>query len=543
MRLSEGTRVGSYEIVGPLGAGGMGEVYRARDTRLRRIVAIKILPVAFAADPDRLQRFEREAQVLASLNHPNIATIHGLEDVNGVNALVLELVEGQTLDECIADGRLPPEEAIAIARQIATALEAAHERGIVHRDLKPSNIKRTPDGTVKVLDFGLAKALDPALASGGFDVTIPPTFTARHTEMGLVLGTAAYMAPEQARGRAVDRRADIWAFGVVLYEMLSGRRAFDGEVATEVIANVLTREPDWSQLPASTPPSVQRLLRRCLQKDAARRLHHIADARLDLDEALEAREPAAPPAPRRIASRTKTLVWAAALVLAMPLAFLAGAQWRASTTGTAPSWHGERLGGSTVAMGPHVSPDGQMLAFQAMVDGMTQVGVIRPQSGTWTILTHDRSRGLAQEMSWSSDNSRIYFDRFFDVPRGIFTVPVLGGDERLLLENAMTPQVLPDGSLLVTRINAERLVQLHRFWPETGRVEPLPALHTTQPAAHARAPRLPRWPGSRLRRQTCGEQRRRSPVGHRPRVRTQPANRAGCDPGLRALELSARRQR
>ena len=474
MPLLAGARLGPYEIVGLLGAGGMGEVYRARDTRLRRDVAIKILPVAFANDSERLTRFEREAQLLASLNHPNIATIHGIEESNGNRALVLELVEGPTLADCIAKGPLSVEDAIVVANQIAAALEAAHEKGIVHRDLKPANVKRTRDGTVKVLDFGLAKALDPALAFGSANVMNSPTITAHGTEIGLILGTPAYMAPEQACGKAVDRRADIWAFGAVLYEMLTGRRAFPGKDAADVITSVITREPDWTALPATTPSALRRSLRRTLQKDPARRLHHIADARLELDEALDTPEIPRSTVPRVVRWRVRATL-ALALVFVAIAAFFLGS-WRARREAPTHEWQGERLGGSTVAMSPHVSPDGQMLAFQAMVEGLTQVGVMRPDSGNWTVLTDDRSRGFVQEMTWSRDGSHVYFDRYIDVPRGVFSVPVLGGDERLLLEDAMAPHELPDGSLLVTRINSERMAQLHRFWPETGRVEALPAL-------------------------------------------------------------------
>ena len=491
-----GARVGPYEIVRPLGAGGMGEVYLGRDTRLQREIAIKTLPDAFTADPERLSRFQREAQLLASLNHPNIAAIYGIEESDGHRALILELVDGETLAERLAKGPLPLDEAIPIARQIAAALEAAHDRGIIHRDLKPANIKLTSNGTVKVLDFGLAKALDPSSATTTNPAT-SPTITARATELGTILGTAAYMAPEQARGKTVDRRADIWAFGAVLYEMLSGRRPFAGLDATEVIANVITREPEWSALPPTTPTSVRRLLRRCLQKDPARRLHHITDARLELDDAGDPVEPAAGTGDVP-SSRWKTVALAAALVgLLLAIAgFLIGrSQWGESSDVQPPTWRGERLGGSTVAMSPNVSPNGQMLAFQAMVDGITQVGVMNPQSGNWTVLTQDRTRGPAQAMSWSKDGSRIYYDRYFDVPRGVFAVPALGGDERLLLEDAVTPQVLPDGSLLVVRINAERVVQLHRFWPDTGRVEALPAL--AAPLSRLPSPSLRVFPDGR----------------------------------------------
>jgi eukaryotic-like serine/threonine-protein kinase len=292
MALAAGTRFGSFEILSLLGAGGMGEVYRARDPRLNRDVALKVLPGALSADPERLARFEREAQMLAALNHSNIGAIHGLEDAEGRQALVLELVEGPTLADRIAQGAVPLEEALPIARQIADALEAAHEQGIIHRDLKPANIKVRPDGNVKVLDFGLAKALARTESSGISrpDVTTSPTLLspATMTTAGLILGTAAYMAPEQARGKPVDRRADIWAFGCVLYEMLAGRRAFEGDEVTDTLAGILRGEPAWDALPAATPRSIQRLLRRCLQKDPRERLQSIGDARLEIADAATA---------------------------------------------------------------------------------------------------------------------------------------------------------------------------------------------------------------------------------------------------------------
>jgi eukaryotic-like serine/threonine-protein kinase len=284
MGLSAGARLGPYEILAPLGAGGMGEVYRARDTKLRRDVAIKILPEIFTSDPERLARFEREAQMLAALNHSHIGAIYGVEDAGGVRALVLELVEGETLAERLRRGSIPAAEALAIARQIADALEAAHERSIIHRDLKPANIKTTPDGQVKVLDFGLAKTV--VSNTTGPDLSQSPTLTASSLSGGAILGTAAYMSPEQARGKTVDKRTDIWAYGCVLYEMLTGRKAFAGETASDAIAAILQREPDWTKLPAAVPAPVSRLLRRCLEKDPNRRLRDIGDARLEVDDAL-----------------------------------------------------------------------------------------------------------------------------------------------------------------------------------------------------------------------------------------------------------------
>jgi serine/threonine-protein kinase len=294
--LGPGTRLGAYEIVALIGSGGMGEVYRARDRRLNRDVAIKVLPADVAADHDRLARFEREAQVLASLNHPNIANVYGVDDSSGPPALVMELVEGPTLADRIAQGPIPLNEALPIARQIAEALEAAHEQGIIHRDLKPANIKVRPDGTVKVLDFGLAKAFDPA-ASSGAGATMSPTLSIHATQAGIILGTAAYMAPEQARGKAVDKRADIWAFGCVLYELLTGRRAFDGDDMSTTLAAVLKTDPDWSALPPATPPRISRLLGRCLLKDPKDRLRDVGEARFAINDVLSGAAEESVPSP------------------------------------------------------------------------------------------------------------------------------------------------------------------------------------------------------------------------------------------------------
>ena len=308
MLLSAGTRLGHYEIVSALGAGGMGEVYRATDTKLKRQVAVKILPLFLAADPDRLARFQREAEVLATLNHPHIAAVYGLEDADGVKALVMELVDGDDLSQRIARGPIFLDEALPVARQIAEALEAAHDQGIIHRDLKPANIKVRPDGTVKVLDFGLAKAMDlessshaaPALANSP-TITSPAAMTAA----GVILGTAAYMSPEQSRGKSVDAHTDIWAFGCVFYEMLTGRRAFPGESVTDTLSAVISKEPAWEALPPTTPAAVRRLLRRCLMKDRKQRLASASDARLEIEDALSptASTPTETPphTPRRVA--------------------------------------------------------------------------------------------------------------------------------------------------------------------------------------------------------------------------------------------------
>ena len=287
MALSSGMRLGSYEVVAQIGAGGMGEVYRAHDSKLARDVAIKVLPEAFAHDAERLSRFQREAKMLASLNHPNIATIHGLEQSGGTSYLVMELVLGETLQERVKrEGPVPVEEALAIAKQIAEALEAAHEKGIIHRDLKPANVKVTPEGKVKVLDFGLAKAF--AGDASTEDIGNSPTLSQAATMQGVILGTAAYMSPEQARGRAVDKRTDIWAFGCVLYELLTGKSAFHGEDITEILAGVVKSEPDWTALPANISPSIRVLLQRCLRKDRRQRTPDAATIRIEIEDAIAA---------------------------------------------------------------------------------------------------------------------------------------------------------------------------------------------------------------------------------------------------------------
>lgn len=285
MSLQAGTHLGPYEILSPLGAGGMGEVYRARDTKLDRDVAIKVLPDTLVRDPERVARFQREAKVLASLNHPNIAAIYGFEEFSGQRFLVLELVEGDTLAERLRGGAMPVDESLEVCRQMAEALEAAHEKAVIHRDLKPANVKVTLSGVVKVLDFGLAKALaaeptDSAPADS-------PTITADYTRPGVVLGTAPYMSPEQARGRPLDKRTDIWSLGIILYECLTGKRLFHGETATDSMGAIMHKEPDWSLLPPETPPTIQLLLRRCLTKDRKQRLQDIGDARIELEAAID----------------------------------------------------------------------------------------------------------------------------------------------------------------------------------------------------------------------------------------------------------------
>ena len=316
-----GVRLGIYELLELIGKGGMGEVYRARDPKLNRDVALKILPPIVTAHSDRVLRFRREAQLLASLNHPNIAAVYGFEESDGGQALVLELVDGPTLAERIAQGRIPLDEALNIATQIADALEAAHDRAIIHRDLKPANVKVRPDGTVKVLDFGLAKAL----ANNGdtSDVSASPTITSPAlTRVGVILGTAAYMSPEQARGKEADRRSDIWAFGCVLYEMLAGKRAFEGTEVSDTLASILKSDPDWSALPADTPRPIRRILQRCLQKDPRKRIRDIADVRLEIQEPVaEDTAPISPPGTPTSRTRERG-AWALAALSLFSLAGL-----------------------------------------------------------------------------------------------------------------------------------------------------------------------------------------------------------------------------
>ena len=384
--LQPGTTLGPYAVSAKLGQGGMGEVWRARDTTLDRDVALKVLPEAFTADPDRLARFEREAKILASLNHPNIASIYELEKSEGgtFRALVLELVDGPTLADRIAHGAIPVEDALPIARQIAEALEAAHEVGVVHRDLKPANIKVRADGTVKVLDFGLAKAMGPLSPWGegrgeGDDPTESPTLTAAATRTGVLMGTPAYMSPEQATGKVVDRRSDVWAFGCVLYEMLTGRRAFAGDSVSETLVAVLTAGVDLEALPTSVPPAVRRLVRRCLQREPKRRLRDIADGLLELDDDLESRSAetqASLPVPRQIVPMRRALPWVAAAAVAVA-AGVAGWHLRPTPVGATRDHFAVTLP-PDLSLPPSsrfaaLSPDGQYLVYVGERDGARQL--------------------------------------------------------------------------------------------------------------------------------------------------------------------------
>jgi eukaryotic-like serine/threonine-protein kinase len=407
--LSAGTKIGSYEIVSPLGAGGMGEVYRARDSKLSRQVALKVLPDAFARNPDRMARFEREARVLASLNHTHIATIFGVEDSGASRALVMELVEGPTLADRLRSGPIPIAEALPIARQICEALEYAHEHGVIHRDLKPANIKFTADDSTKVLDFGLAKAVEADPAS--IDIATSPTMSRMATMAGILLGTAAYMSPEQAKAKPVDRRADIWAFGCVLYEMLSGKMAFHGETVTDTLAAVIKEEPDWSLLPHDTPVRVRVLLQRCLQKDPKQRLQAIGDARIALEEVLSgAADPIAADAARpKTRSPQMWLGWGVAAIATMIAASLAFLHFHKAPALPAQVIRFELpLPERTVISGGiALSNDGQKIAFIARgADGQSRVWLRSLDSLQARSL--DGTDG-ASDAFWSPDGRLIAF--------------------------------------------------------------------------------------------------------------------------------------
>jgi eukaryotic-like serine/threonine-protein kinase len=433
MTLAPGTTLLHYSLVERIGEGGMGVVWKATDATLGRDVAIKVLPATLAADPERLQRFEREAKVLASLNHQNVATVHGFHEAEGVWFLVMELVDGETLEQRLARGPIPIDDALAIARRIVEAVEYAHERGIVHRDLKPANIQLTADGGLKVLDFGLAKAVagDPTTSGPTSTPTVMPTLTSMGTVAGMILGTAAYMSPEQARGGNVDRRADIWAFGAILFEMLTGRRAFEGDTVSDTLASVLRAPIEFDQLPPATPAAVTRLLRRCLERDPRKRLRDIGEARIALEaigsepEVVAAPVPAVVPPPKRAA-----LPWAVAALAVLAAAVLAGV----IATRKAPE---ERVARFDVPLDaklgsmtwPRLSPDGRLLAFQGR-DASGKIAIwIRPLDAA-SPYPLAGTEGAAGRPFWSPDGRYLaYFDG-----RQLKKVPVAGGPPQLIGE-------------------------------------------------------------------------------------------------------------
>jgi len=494
MALTPGTRLGAYEIIALIGAGGMGEVYRARDTRLNRDVALKVLPELFAADPDRLARFKREAQLLASLNHPNIAAIYGFEESTDVGAgfnrlggtLVLELVDGPTLADRIAQGPIPLDEALPIARQIAEALEVAHEHGVIHRDLKPANIKVRPDGTVKVLDFGLAKAFEGEASTP--DVSQSPTLSVAGTHMGLILGTAAYMAPEQAKGRSVDKRADIWAFGCVLYEMLTGRQAFEGDDVSEILASVIKGTANLDLLPADIHPGVRRVIRRCLEKDVRKRCRDIGDVRNELEE-IQANPRGVELPSEAHASWRRTLRQVAVVVVAAGIAATAGWMLKPSAAvqpgpvtrfvQALPDGHVFRNTGRSMIA---ISPDGRHFLYNTTgglflrsMDGLTarvipgtEDSVTNPffsPDGQWVAYFEDNQLKkisiaggtpvvLAKATNlfganWGADGTIL-----FGQPEGIKRVSADGGTPELVVrategEQVHGPQMLPGGEWLL----------------------------------------------------------------------------------------------
>jgi eukaryotic-like serine/threonine-protein kinase len=474
MPLSAGEKLGPYEILAPLGAGGMGEVYRAHDTRLKREVALKILPEALAHDPVRRQRFDQEARAVAALNHPNIVAIYDIGSENGVLYMVTELVDGETLNAT----KLNLRRTLDCAVQIATGLAAAHTAQITHRDLKPANILLTRDGRIKILDFGLAKMPVPqASFQSDFQSELGDTKTLPlKTDPGVVMGTVGYMSPEQVKGLVADHRSDIFSFGVILYELLSGHRAFHRDTAVETMRAILKEDPP--ELSDTVPAVVRQVAHHCLEKEPENRFQSARDLAFALSAMAQGSGGSSIPtgaAPALAASppwRKRTI---AAIALVLIAAGVAGGRilWN---TPAAPEWSGEILGGPEAALDPRLSPDGSLLAFQAFDRGNTQVAVMKPESGNWSILTHNRERGYITSLAWSADGASIYYDRLADVPQGVYSVPLLGGDEHLVLENAGTPQPLPDGSLLVTRLNAKRQTQLFRFWPDTGRLQDFPVL-------------------------------------------------------------------
>ena len=488
MSLAAGTRLGPYKVVEPIGKGGVGEVYRARDTKLERDVAIKVLPEEFAKDKERLARFEREAKLLASLNHPNIASIYGLEESDGVKALVLELVEGPTLAERIAEGPIPVEEALPISRQIAEALEAGHEAGVIHRDLKPANVKVKEDGTVKVLDYGLAKELEGETPHGAdSELSQSPTLTRQGTQVGVILGTAAYMSPEQAKGKRVDKRTDIFSFGCVLYEMLTGNKTFDGETAGETLAAVIKTEPEWEALPTDLSPTIRKYLTRYLEKDPKRRVRDIGDVRLAMEGAFET-EAATEPTDAKLVLWQRPLPALGVAVLLVVAGLVVGSVARPATSSlrvsrtsidlpqTQTRTNTGRRGVAVSPTGTHVvyvaneqlylraineidakaiggtegsaptlpffSPDGQWIGFYSVTDG--QLKKIALTGGAAVTLCSTRNPFGA---SWGPDD--IVFGQDAG---GIFQVSAAGGTPELLIsvdadkgERAHGPQILPDG--------------------------------------------------------------------------------------------------
>ncbi|MGH9399517.1 MAG: protein kinase domain-containing protein [Thermoanaerobaculia bacterium] len=527
MPLDPGARLGSFLILAPLGSGGMGEIYRARDTRLEREVALKVLPRELSTDREGLMRFAQEARAASALNHPNIISIFEIGLAEGSPFIVMELIDGRTLRELIDAGTLNVKKSLDLAVQIAEGLSKAHEAGILHRDLKPENIMVTRDGFAKILDFGLAKLQAPSPSERGAAADLANVSL---TQAGFVLGTPAYMSPEQASGRPLDFRSDQFAAGVIIYEMLSRRRTFQRATAVQTLSAVIQDDPEpIERLNPRVPPPLRWAIARCLSKDPeerysatrdlARELKQIRD---NLGQFVESSDPrlsasaavpvaglpaaaagrptasldragahapstagatATPPAPAALTEAAprsrRRRIGEFSLALLSGLALFGGGAltgvWFHGRQAGAPAanWKADLLlGAMTRVMAQRASPDGHTLAFVTLVGGASQVAVMKPSSGDWTVLTRRRA-GSIYKVSWSRDGNKLFFDRVSDVALGIFTIPPLGGEERLILEDAQGPEPLADGSMLVVKRDASRNFQLHRFWPETGKLVPV----------------------------------------------------------------------
>jgi hypothetical protein len=513
LSIPEGTLLGPFEILDRLGAGGMGEVYRARDIRLGREVAVKALPKELLSDESFLQRFSREARSASALNHPNIITIYEIGQADSVPFMAMELIEGRTLEDLLARGPLTIKNALSLAAQLADGLANAHEAGIVHRDLKPQNLMVSKDGFLKILDFGLAKVVGPFAGAGTEDV-----FNQSLTATGLVIGTAGYMSPEQASGKPIDFRSDQFSAGLIFYEMVTGRRAFDRPTAVQTLSAIIQEDPEsLEKLCPKLPLPFKWAIERCLAKEPDERYASTRDLVRDLkqlrdnlggfgDAGLSRAVPEvtastthqAPGTPTPVPTRAtavapavempaatsavrkgrRVMSFFAALLFGLVL-FAAGGGGGFWFRGRAleappPDWQGDLLlGPSTPVLSPRISPDGTTLAFVTIQNGTAQVAVMKPASGDWTVLTKQRGVGSIYKVDWSRDGSRLFFDRVTDVPHGIYSVPALGGEERLVLPDAQGPEALRDGSLLAVRIDAERNFQPHRFWPDTGKLLPV----------------------------------------------------------------------
>ena len=497
--------VGPFEVVALLGSGGMGEVYRGRDTRLGREVALKVLPAHLADDKDGLARFAHESRAASALNHPNIVTIYDIGKTDDSPFLAMEFVTGRTLRDLIKEGVVPLRKLLDVAAQLTDGLASAHGAGIVHRDLKPENVMLSSDGFLKILDFGIAK-LSPALAGGDLSPSLTGT--------GLVIGTPGYMSPEQAAGRPVDFRSDQFSVGLILYEMATGRRAFERPTPVETLSAIIREEPEpLAALAPRLAAPVRWVIERCLAKDSEERyastrdlarewkqlqrnadalatdmsLSTAATARFEAPQAARLRAgagpsvtlgapgaTAAPPAPARESATRRTGRVLGTTLLA--LALLAGGgvlgYWLRQKAADAPppAWYGSLvMGGSTRVLSPRSSPDGRRIAFLTPVGGLTQVAAMEPESGDWAVLTKRADAGAVHRVEWSPDGTRLFFDRVKDVPLGVSSVPAIGGEERVVVEGAESPDPLPDGSLLVVKLDAERRFQIVRVWPDSGR--------------------------------------------------------------------------